>query len=172
MIQTDGDPDQEVLDEDLDPEAPDEDRGVQYRRGGPEAQGAVEVYLEKQNAQNKDYLYLQYDPAELFEYHYKDQKKVKVIGSSTSSTAGTATVWKAAAFKEDQDGKMTAKFKRLMGMKGNEDLKAPPVAQDVLKKQDDLFTNLDMQYERARAATHTAKGMGLGFGSLGPSVPR
>ncbi|KAK2710523.1 hypothetical protein QYM36_011900 [Artemia franciscana] len=40
--------------------------------------------------------------------------------AATSSTAGTATVWKAAAFKEDQDGKMTAKFKRLMGMKGNE----------------------------------------------------
>jgi len=50
MILTDGDPDQEVLDEDLDPEAPDEDRGVQYRRGGPEAQGIkgriVEVLIE------------------------------------------------------------------------------------------------------------------------------
>ena len=32
----------------------------------------VEVYLEKQNALNKDYFYPQYDPAELFQCFYKD----------------------------------------------------------------------------------------------------
>jgi len=30
----------------------------------------------------------------------------------------TAKIWQATAFNEDQDGRMTAKFKRLMGIKG------------------------------------------------------
>jgi hypothetical protein len=37
----------------------------------------VEVYLEKQNVLNKGNFNPQYDPAELFQYHYKDQRKGK-----------------------------------------------------------------------------------------------
>ena len=40
----------------------------------------MEVYLEKQCALNKDNFYLQYDPAELLQYHYKDQMKNKAEG--------------------------------------------------------------------------------------------
>jgi len=88
----------------------------------------------------------------------------------------TAKIWEATAFNQDQDGKMTAKFKRMMG------IKSEPVAgpsqpdgatecDDVLKKQQELFASLDQQYQVARATTHIQRGLGLGFSSNG-SFPR
>lgn len=84
---------------------------------------------------------------------------------------------------------MTAKFKRLMGIKSDpasgkllfhhstasgqslsalSPSAAPAPAEgpsDVLKKQKELFASLDQQYAVARAATHTQRGLGLGFSS-------
>ena len=40
----------------------------------------MEMFLEMENALNKDYFYPQYNPTELFQYHYKDQKKGKANG--------------------------------------------------------------------------------------------
>lgn len=34
-----------------------------------------------------------------------------------------------------------------------------------LQQQEEMFHNLDLQYEMARSQTHTQRGMGLGFGS-------
>lgn len=34
-----------------------------------------------------------------------------------------------------------------------------------LQQQEEMFHNLDVQYEMARSQTHTQRGMGLGFGS-------
>ena len=34
-----------------------------------------------------------------------------------------------------------------------------------LQKQEEMFRNLDVQYEMARSQTHTQRGMGLGFTS-------
>lgn len=34
-----------------------------------------------------------------------------------------------------------------------------------LQHQEEMFRNLDVQYEMARSQTHTQRGMGLGFGS-------
>lgn len=34
-----------------------------------------------------------------------------------------------------------------------------------LKQQEEVFRNLDAQYEMARSQTHTQRGMGLGFTS-------
>lgn len=34
-----------------------------------------------------------------------------------------------------------------------------------LQKQEEMFRNLDVQYEMARSQTHTQRGMGLGFSS-------
>ena len=86
---------------------------------------------------------------------------------------------------------MTAKFKRLMGIKGDAaasgklrfhhfrpgrslrtrffsipiEKAAADGPSEVLKKQKELFASLDQQYAVARAATHTQRGLGLGFSS-------
>lgn len=51
-----------------------------------------------------------------------------------------------------------------MGIKGQTDAK--PSATDVLKKQEEMFSSMEAQYEVARTATHTMRGVGLGFGSF------
>ncbi|XP_011311743.1 arginine/serine-rich coiled-coil protein 2 isoform X2 [Fopius arisanus] len=91
----------------------------------------------------------------------------------TTAIAGTNT-WVGTTFTHDQDGKMTAKFKRLMGIKGD----AAPAAQttgskpDILKKQEEMFNNMEQQYEVARATTHTQRGVGLGYASGTYQFPR
>jgi len=93
----------------------------------------------------------------------------KTEETSSSSSKATA-LWKQPAFADDSDGKVSAKFKRLMGMKDD-----PPAAasssssadgdSEVAKKQQQYFADLEKQYEVARATTHTQRGLGLGFGS-------
>jgi hypothetical protein len=41
-----------------------------------------------------------------------------------------------------------------------------PEGSDILKKQEELFNSMEMQYEVARVATHTHRGVGLGFGTF------
>lgn len=78
---------------------------------------------------------------------------------------GPETVWKGTSFSNDQDGKLTAKFKRLMGMKSTEDDKTPEGSgSNLIKKQEEIFESMEKQYEVARVATHTHRGLGLGFG--------
>lgn len=40
------------------------------------------------------------------------------------------------------------------------------VGTEVLKKQEEMFSSMEAQYEVARTATHTMRGVGLGFGSF------
>lgn len=94
-------------------------------------------------------------------------------GKGTSNTASTANTWMGTTFTHDQDGKVTAKFKRLMGIKG--DLPNTPTAgvkPDILKKQEEMFNNMEQQYEVARATTHTQRGVGLGYATGGYQFPR
>lgn len=59
-----------------------------------------------------------------------------------------------------------------MGIK--EDTSITPVAgskPDILKKQEEMFNNMEQQYEVARATTHTQRGVGFGYAS-GYSFPR
>lgn len=58
---------------------------------------------------------------------------------------------------------MANKFKRLMGIKNVGE--GSNAATDVLKKQEEMFSSMEQQYEVARTATHTMRGVGLGFGS-------
>ena len=97
-----------------------------------------------------------------------------VPGSSSNSVA---KLWQSTAFEQDQDGKVTAKFKRLMGIKDPPPVQqqqqesaasAEPVTPEVLKRQQQLFQDLDQQYQRAREVTHTQRGLGLGFSSSHP----
>lgn len=71
------------------------------------------------------------------------------------------TVWDKLTFAQDQDGKMTAKFRKLMGIKS--DTTANETEDSVLKRQEVIFQDLDKQYEMARMTTHTARGVGLGY---------
>lgn len=74
--------------------------------------------------------------------------------------------WKSTQFSADQDGKVTSKFRKLMGIKGaqetEEDLQSE-LSEEQKRKQDELFSRLDKEYEFARMATHTHRGVGLGF---------
>lgn len=84
-------------------------------------------------------------------------------------------MWQATSFNSDQDGKVAAKFRKLMGMKeGEEDQDAEGGANhtsnksdDINRKQQELFQRLDREYEFARMTTHTHRGIGLGFQSQG-----
>lgn len=88
--------------------------------------------------------------------------------------------WKtSASLASDPDGKTTAKFCKLMGIKGEGstsgegDEGAPTDMIEEKKKQhDELFSRLDKDYEFARMTTHTQRGVGLGFSSQVPMQPR
>ncbi|XP_017754272.1 PREDICTED: arginine/serine-rich coiled-coil protein 2 isoform X3 [Eufriesea mexicana] len=99
--------------------------------------------------------------------------KSKQDEGKTSTAASTANTWVGTTFTHDQDGKVTAKFKRLMGIK--DDLPTTPAAgakPDILKKQEEMFNNMEQQYEVARATTHTQRGVGLGYATGGYQFPR
>lgn len=44
----------------------------------------------------------------------------------------------------------------------------PPAAEksELIKKQEEMFSSMESQYEVARLATHTHRGVGLGFGTF------
>ena len=92
-------------------------------------------------------------------------------------TPTTATQWDAYAATFGQSGGGStpgdnsedpqAKFRRLMGMKGD----SKPLNQDTMQKsseiisqQNKLLADLDQQYEESRFLTHRARGVGFGFG--------
>nr|CAD7460521.1 unnamed protein product [Timema tahoe] len=96
--------------------------------------------------------------------------KPEVTVAEPLPAAGSNT-WAGTTFAQDDDGKMTAKFKRLMGIKESGDSEAATSqaggeCSEIIKKQEELFTSMEMQYEVARVATHTHRGVGLGFGTF------
>nr|CAG4644492.1 EOG090X0LFN [Lepidurus arcticus] len=97
----------------------------------------------------------------------RDDRRRRSLKTAKKDKPSSSAVWSATAFTQDQDGKVSAKFKRLMGIKNAEEENGPQEkpAEDLVKKQQELFANLDAQYAVARATTHTQRGVGLGFGS-------
>ncbi|XP_074026758.1 uncharacterized protein isoform X2 [Leptinotarsa decemlineata] len=93
----------------------------------------------------------------------KQETVVKPAPSFGVGGSRTTKVWEATTFAQDTDGKVANKFKRLMGIKSATD--GNSTATEVLKKQEEMFTSMEQQYEVARTATHTMRGVGLGFGS-------
>lgn len=88
------------------------------------------------------------------------------------------TVWDKLQFAQDEDGKMTAKFRKLMGIKSDNPPPKEPNEEEkeamLIKKQEELFRDLNQQYETARVTTHTQRGVGLGYSAqtLFPPVPK
>lgn len=127
-----------------------------------------------------------YNPAAMNPARYAEQmqKRKLLWGNKAQTQEGKSeeakappvsnNKWEGTTFAQDQDGKMTAKFKRLMGIKdagGSSSVKTSgpvsnPEGSEILKKQEELFTSMEMQYEVARVATHTHRGVGLGFGTF------
>lgn len=105
---------------------------------------------------------------------YTEQmQKKKLIWGAKKTTAGPETTtnnkWEAAKFSQDSDGKVASKFLRLMGMKNAPTSTSSPDSEDAsVQKREQMFTSMEQQYEVARQATHTMRGVGLGFGSQRP----
>ena len=81
--------------------------------------------------------------------------------SQSSQPAGSFNQWETTNFGND---KANEKFRRLMGIKGGSSA-APPTSEtpSSVKGSAKLFEMQEQQYEKARAITHTARGLGLGF---------
>lgn len=60
-----------------------------------------------------------------------------------------------------------------MGMKAAESARSAgeELSEEQSRKQDELFQQLNHQYEFARMTTHTHRGIGLGFASQGMPGP-
>lgn len=107
-------------------------------------------------------------------YAEQEQKRKLLWGGKKESKEEPKTTclgtWKGAKF---DDNKQSEKFRKLMGMKGNVAEQAGEGSstsgtEEVTKKQEELYKNLERQYEISRMQTHTGKGIGLGFGSMHP----
>lgn len=110
-----------------------------------------------------------YNPSAVNPMKFAEQeKKRKKLwqGKNPGDKSQTAELWEKLNFgNKDQN----VKFRKLMGIKGDEEGEAAkPLNEEGLKtlqQQEEMFRNLDVQYEMARSQTHTQRGMGLGFGS-------
>lgn len=101
------------------------------------------------------------------------QKKKLIWGAKKAVENPTTNNWETAKFSQDQDGKVASKFLRLMGVKStpksNDEASGDDSTTDQsIQKREEMFTSMEQQYEMARQATHTMRGMGLGFGSSRP----
>lgn len=125
-----------------------------------------------------------YNPAAVNPLKYAEQvQKRKLLWSKAKDhKEDKEKEWKtSASLASDPDGKTTAKFCKLMGIKGEGSKAAEgegegATAADMLeakkKQHDELFSRLDKDYEFARMTTHTQRGVGLGFSSQVPMQPR
>ncbi|MBN3289956.1 RSRC2 protein, partial [Polypterus senegalus] len=110
-----------------------------------------------------------YNPAAVNPMKFAEQEKKRKMlwqGKKEGDKSQTAELWEKLNFgNKDQN----VKFRKLMGIKGEEESGAPSTTDDeslkTLKQQEEVFRNLDVQYEMARSQTHTQRGMGLGFSS-------
>ncbi|XP_055056848.2 arginine/serine-rich coiled-coil protein 2 isoform X2 [Misgurnus anguillicaudatus] len=116
-----------------------------------------------------------YNPSAVNPMKFAEQeKKRKMLWQGKKegdNKSQTAELWEKLNFgNKDQN----VKFRKLMGIKGEEEsgpsggAAASAHEEDGLKtlqQQEEMFRNLDVQYEMARSQTHTQRGMGLGFSS-------
>lgn len=109
-----------------------------------------------------------YNPAAVNPMKFAEQEKKRKMlwqGKKEGDKSQTEQLWEKLNFgNKDQN----VKFRKLMGIKEDEVEASKPLNDDGLKtlqKQEEMFRNLDVQYEMARSQTHTQRGMGLGFSS-------
>ncbi|XP_045503458.1 arginine/serine-rich coiled-coil protein 2 isoform X2 [Colias croceus] len=92
------------------------------------------------------------------------QKRKLLWANKGKPAEEEAAKWSGARFAQDNDGRQVSKFMRLMGIRDPDAVKSPAAeGADPNQKQEELFKAMQAQYEVARAATHTMRGVGLGF---------
>ncbi|XP_061116193.1 arginine/serine-rich coiled-coil protein 2-like isoform X2 [Conger conger] len=112
-----------------------------------------------------------YNPSAVNPSKFAEQEKKRKMlwqGKKEGDKSQTAELWEKLNFgNKDQN----VKFRKLMGIKGEEEGVVPGAINEeglrTLQQQEEMFRNLDVQYEMARSQTHTQRGMGLGFSSRG-----
>lgn len=83
--------------------------------------------------------------------------------TASSTSAAKNAMWSGVKFGDD---KSNEKFAKLMGIKSEKvHANVTRKANEIIKKQAEVFQNLDLQYQQARITTHTQRGLGLGFSS-------
>ena len=89
-------------------------------------------------------------------------------GTASSNSGGgtTSTLWNSTTFSNDQGGEMQAKFRRLMGIKG--DGNAAPGQEATQAQSQQLMADLEKEFERSRAfqlsrGAGCKSGIGLGY---------
>ncbi|XP_068166458.1 arginine/serine-rich coiled-coil protein 2 isoform X2 [Antennarius striatus] len=110
-----------------------------------------------------------YNPSSVNPMKFAEQEKKRKMlwqGKKEGDKSQTAELWEKLNFgNKDQN----VKFRKLMGIKGDDEAESSKPINDegmkTLQKQEEMFRNLDVQYEMARSQTHTQRGMGLGFSS-------
>ncbi|KAA0716253.1 Arginine/serine-rich coiled-coil protein 2 [Triplophysa tibetana] len=110
-----------------------------------------------------------YNPSAVNPMKFAEQEKKRKRlwqGKKEGDKSQTAELWENLSFgNKDQN----VKFRKLMGIKGEEESGPSGAVNEegmkTLQQQEEMFRNLDVQYEMARSQTHTQRGMGLGFSS-------
>ncbi|XP_034646619.1 arginine/serine-rich coiled-coil protein 2 isoform X3 [Trachemys scripta elegans] len=109
-----------------------------------------------------------YNPAAVNPMKFAEQEKKRKMlwqGKKEGDKSQSAEIWEKLNFgNKDQN----VKFRKLMGIKSEDEAGCSSVDEEsykTLKQQEEVFRNLDAQYEMARSQTHTQRGMGLGFTS-------
>ncbi|XP_057207591.1 arginine/serine-rich coiled-coil protein 2 isoform X2 [Triplophysa rosa] len=110
-----------------------------------------------------------YNPSAVNPMKFAEQEKKRKRlwqGKKEGDKSQTAELWEKLSFgNKDQN----VKFRKLMGIKGEEESGPSGAVNEegmkTLQQQEEMFRNLDVQYEMARSQTHTQRGMGLGFSS-------
>jgi len=102
-------------------------------------------------------------------YAEQVQKRKLLWGKKDKEEPKTSCLdtWKGATF--DNDSK-SEKFRKLMGLKGDAGAEQgeSSTSSDVKEKQEELYKNLERQYELSRMQTHTGNRIGFGSSSLPP----
>nr|XP_033810421.1 arginine/serine-rich coiled-coil protein 2 isoform X2 [Geotrypetes seraphini] len=109
-----------------------------------------------------------YNPAAVNPMRFAEQEKKRKMlwqGKKEGDKSQSAEIWENLNFgNKDQN----IKFRKLMGIKSEEEAGTSTLDKEsfkTMKQQEEVFRNLDAQYEMARSQTHTQRGMGLGFTS-------
>ncbi|XP_058973243.1 arginine/serine-rich coiled-coil protein 2 isoform X1 [Pocillopora verrucosa] len=93
-------------------------------------------------------------------------KKTTEATASTSSSVPKSTMWNSTTFSNDQGGEMQAKFRRLMGIKGEGN--ATTTGEVTQPQNQKLMDDLEKEFERSRAfqlsrGAGGKSGIGLGY---------
>jgi len=95
------------------------------------------------------------------------------LQQTDSKAVQSVAQWTGSSFASDEDGKVAAKFRKLMGIREedkallDDNIDLSKLTEEQRRRQEELFAQLDKEYAFARMTTHTCRGVGLGFQSQG-----